>query len=167
MGVKKNMERRTDGQVVSTQARTSSYENHPDEMVRMMISRADVEERTDTPCHVCIKNLDIPQVPSFEQQIRELDAAINENAHGMDLATNQEISLGREKIMQVSEVAMLKQNVRSHALGSSVATQAQSSKVGPQSIALKPMQEQKENVSLFQPGINFNLGLSSPKHNKA
>ena len=167
MGVKKNMERRTDGQVVSTQARTSSYENHPNEMVRMMISRADVEERTDTPCHVCIKNPDILQVPSFEQQIRELDAAINENTPSMDLATNQEISLGREKIMQVSEVAMLKKNVRSHALGPSVATQAQSSKFGPQSIALKPMQEQKDNVSLFQPGINFNLGLSSPKHNKA
>ena len=67
VGVKKNMERRMDGQVVSTQARTSSYENHLDETVRTMISRADVEERIDTPCHVCIKNPDITQVPSFEQ----------------------------------------------------------------------------------------------------
>ena len=55
-----------DGQLVSTQARTSDHENHPDETVSMVIFRADVEERTDTPCHVCIKNPDISQVLSFE-----------------------------------------------------------------------------------------------------
>lgn len=40
-------------------------------------------------------------------------------------------------------------------------------KARPQGIDPKPMQEHKENLGLTQPGFNFNLGPSSPKHNKA
>ena len=167
MGAKKNMERRSDGQVVSTSARTNDGETRLDEMVRTVIPRADVEERTGSLNHDCIKNLDFLHVSNFEQQIRELDAAINGNIPSMELVTIQEASLGREKSAHVLEENALQQSRKSHAFGPNEESQAQPTNVGPQSIALKPMQEQMGNVSLFHPRINFNLGLPSPKLNKA
>ena len=167
MGAKKNMERRSDGQVVSMPARTNDGETRPDEMGRTVIPRADVEERTGSLNHDCIKNPDFPYVSNFEQQIRELDAAINGNIPSMELVTIQEAYLGREESAHVLEENALKQSRKSHAFGPNEESQAQPTNVGPQSIAFKPMQEQIGNVSLFHPGINFNLGLPSPKLNKA
>lgn len=125
------MERRTDGVVVLTQAKASGCDNHPNETVRVATSMADVEKEIDTLGHVYIKNPDTSHISNFEQQIWELDAAINVNVSGMDLATSQEVYLGRENNMQVLDVATLEQNERIYAIGPNAATQVQSSKFRP------------------------------------
>lgn len=97
----------------------------------MATSRADVEKEFDTLGHICIKNPDTSHVSNFEQQIWELDVAINVNVSGMDLATSQEVYLGRENNMQVLDVATLEQNKRIYAVGPNAVTQVQSSKFWP------------------------------------
>lgn len=97
----------------------------------MVTSRADVEKEIDTLGHVCIKNPDTSHVSNLEQQIWELDVAINVNISGMDLATSQEVYIGRENNMQVLDVATLEQNKRIYVVGPNAITQGQSSKFWP------------------------------------
>ena len=147
IGVREDMEQRMDGVVVYSKAKVSSDDNQPIETVAT--TSADVEKESDTPGHVHIKIPDTSHVLNFEQQIWELDAAINENISGMNLATNQEVFLRRKNNAQTVDAVTLEHNERIHASGLSAATQVQSSKFGPQGIVRKPMQEQKENLGLF------------------
>ena len=86
IGVREDMEQRMDGVVVYSKAKVSSDDNQPIETVAT--TSADVEKESDTPGHVHIKIPDTSHVLNFEQQIWELDAAINGNISGMNLATN-------------------------------------------------------------------------------
>lgn len=74
-----------------------------------------MEEKPNTPSHLCSKIPDIPHNSNFEQQLKALDAAINGDESGINLVTGQEIFLAREKQAQVMDENTLKQNVRSHA----------------------------------------------------
>ena len=167
VGAKKNVERSSDGQVVSTTVRTNGGDTRPDEMERAAIPRADVEERTGLLNRDCFKNPVLPHVTNFEQQIRDLDAAINGNIPNMESVTIPDAYLGREECAHVLAENMLEQSRKSHVDGPSEEPQAQSAKVRPHSIAFKPMQEQIGDVSSVHPGIKFNVGLLSPKLNKA
>jgi len=65
IGVREDMERRTDGVVVYLKAKVSSNDNHPVETVAT--TSANVEKESDTPGHVRIKIPDTLHVLNFEQ----------------------------------------------------------------------------------------------------
>lgn len=55
-GSRGDMERKLDGGAISTPAPMSGYDNHLDETVKVVDSRADVERVTDSPTHARIRN---------------------------------------------------------------------------------------------------------------
>ena len=130
---------------------------------KMAASRADVGKSETSLAHERITAPDIPRVLNFEQQLKEIDDAINRSVSTINSIPNQEVLLGKESNMQAMHVTTLKLEERMQASGPNVITQAQPSMYGPQGTSHKPVHESKEDVGLFHSGASFNLGLASPK----
>ena len=105
----------------------------------MVDSRADVERVTTRPALACNKNPGFSHILNFEQQIREINHAINSNVSAMISTTSQEARVGRENNMQGLDMAMLEKKESNHASGPNTTAHVQSSKAGHQGIFLKPM----------------------------
>lgn len=161
------MEQKLDGGAISTPTPVSGYNKHLDETVRVADLRADVERVTDSPAHARIRNQGFSHNLNFDQQIREIDDAINGNVSTMILKTSQAARAAGENNVHGLDMAMLGRKESNHASGPHVTAHIQSFKDGPQGTFLKPMQEQNEEMGLLQFGMAFSLRLSSTKQHLA
>ena len=130
-------------------------------------SRADVEKDMAGPANVRIKIPDSSLRSNFEQQIKEIDDAINGNDPCLNSGTEEELLEGKESIKQVRNVAITAREVRMNAKGPHAIEQAHLSMLGPQETSHKPMKATEEITGLIQTGVKFSLGLSFPKQHKA
>uniref|UniRef100_A0A7N2KPR4 Uncharacterized protein n=1 Tax=Quercus lobata TaxID=97700 RepID=A0A7N2KPR4_QUELO len=161
------MERKVDGGAVSEPVPMSDYDKQIEETVRVVDSRADVDSLIDTPVHTRFTNLVFSHSSNFEQQLLDIDDAINDNVSAMTSVTNQEARVGWENNVQDVDKATLERKESTHANGPHATAHAQSLKDGLQGTFFKPMQEPNKEMGLTQSGIAFSLGPSTTKQQKA
>ena len=161
------MERGVAGVMVSTPTTMKGRDTLSKSTVCGVASRANVEKDMASPANMCIKNPNSSLNLNFEQQIKEIDDAINGSVPSLNSVTNQELLVGKESIAQVRNVAIMEREERMNEKGPYAVDQAHSTMLGPQEMLHKPMHVSEEILGLIQAGVNFSLGLSSPKQHKA
>ena len=129
-------------------------------------SRADVEEDVADPANVRIKIPEFSLDSNFEQQIKEIDDAINGNVPCLISGAEEELMGGKEPFKQTGNVAITEREARMSANRPHAIEQAQLSQLGPPEFSHKPIKTNVENSGLIQTEVHFNVGLSSPKHHK-
>lgn len=166
-GARDVSERGLVGEAVSWLATVNARSSGPEDNERVAASRADVEKAVTMPAHGCIEKPDFPHGLNFEQQLQDIDDAINGSISALNSATTQEDFLSKESTMQARHMTTLKLEERMQESGTNAIVQAQPVTPGSQGGLNQPMHENKEILGLFHPGVSFNLGLDSPKQNKA
>ena len=166
-GGRKVLERRLAVVMASTLVTVSGHANLSKITVNRAATRADVEKDVASPANVCIKNPDSSLDLNFEQQLKEINDAINGSVPALNSVTNQELFVGKESITQARHVAIMEREERMHVRGLNVVDQAHPTTLGPQETLHKPMHVSEEISGLIQSGVNFSLGLSSPNQQKA
>lgn len=155
------------GGPVSWSAAVSDQNNWTNKKGRVAASRADVDRAETMPAHGCIEKPDFQHALNFEQQLQDIDDAINGSISALNSTTTQEDLLSKESNMQAKHVTTLKLKEGMQESGPEAVVQAQPILIGPKGDLNQPMHESKEVVGLFHPGVSFSLGLPSPKQKTA
>ena len=166
-GGKEILERGVTGVEVPAPVMMSGHDNPPRIKGSVAEARADVEKDGASPANVCIKNPDSSPALNFEQQLKEIDDAINGSVSDLNSVTNQETCVEKENNTQVMHMTMMDRDDDMHVSGLNVDVQAHSTMLGPQDTLQQPTHESKAISGLIQSGIHFSLGLSSPKQQPA
>jgi len=131
------------------------------------ILRADVVKVGDPTTHVKLKSPDIQQALSFEQQIRDIDAAINgEGTYVHFEPRKEEILTGKEITQSLTDIARVKEE-RASTNGPVQEAQHHMTIFKAQSPSTMHGKLQDASLGLSSTGLNFTLGLASPKKLKA
>ena len=146
---------------------TPVEKENPGKEVGVGIPRADVVRVGDLTTHINLKSPDIQQALSFEQQIRDIDAAIN--GEGIDVHSEprkEEIVTEKEITLSLTDIARVKKE-RAITNGPVQEAQYQMPIIKVQSPTSMHGKLQETNVGLSNIGPNFSLGLASPKKPKS
>ncbi|KAK7860485.1 hypothetical protein CFP56_036742 [Quercus suber] len=97
-----------------------------------------MEKAITTPAHERIVKPDIPRGLNFEQQIKEIDDAINGSVSSLNSITAQEALLSKESNMQATHVATLKLEEQIQASGLKLLSKPNHSHLGLRAIYISP-----------------------------
>ena len=163
-GLRENQcEREKDSKLVETPAEKA----YPGKVIGVGIPRADVVKVGDPTTHVKLKSPDIQQALSFEQEIRDIDAAIN--GEGTDVHSEprkEEILAGKEITQPLTDIARVKEE-RAITNGSVQEAQHHMTIFKAQSPSTMHGKLQDTSLGLSSTGPNFTLSPASPKKFKA
>ncbi|KAK9998173.1 hypothetical protein SO802_017776 [Lithocarpus litseifolius] len=144
----------------------TSRANLPGRSERWVEARADMGSVISMSSHIQVNTLKVPRISNFEQQLRDIDAAISGEVPDVIIEPNKEEELETEQFVLNRTVDSLETKEMSHANG--LGTEAHSQNIAPglQGPIMK-MENQPGNVlGLSQSGFNFKMGPISPKQSK-
>lgn len=130
-------EHRKDGITGRATATDIPNNDNPGLAERLMETRDDVVNIETLPGHIQIKIPKILLILNFEQQLRDIDAAISGEVSDVNSIQRKEINLEREEISLNQNDAKLGRNKRPHANGFTTKAQPHISTLGPQGPLMK------------------------------